>query len=281
MSENRNDQNCNHVCEGCSVENCGSRSEQSFLIDLNNKSSVKKRIAIISGKGGVGKSLVTSLLASAMQNKGYRCAVLDGDITGPSQGQAFGIHEKANGDGECILPAYTKTGIQLISTNMLLENEDQPVIWRGPMVAGILKQFYQEVFWEDVDYMFIDMPPGTSDIPLTLFQSIPLDGIIVVTSPQELVSKVVEKAIHMANIMNVKILGIIENMAYVQCPNCDEKIALFGRSHVQEITEKYGIPVLASLGLNKDIAEACDKGNIEDIEEKDLEPAIALIENLA
>ena len=281
MSENRNDQNCNHVCEGCSISDCGSRNDaQSFRIETNSRSNIKKTIAVISGKGGVGKSLVTSLLASTMQKKGYRSAVLDGDITGPSQAHAFGIHEKANSDGELILPAYTKSGIQLISTNMLLEDDDQPVIWRGPMVAGILKQFYQEVYWEDVDYMFIDMPPGTSDIPLTLFQSIPLDGIIVVTSPQELVSKVVEKAIHMAEMMDVKILGIVENMAYVTCPCCDEKIALFGRSHIQEITEKYGIPVLASLGLDTNISEACDNGNIEDIEVSELGAVVKILESL-
>ena len=280
MSENRNDQNCNHKCDGCTVENCGSRQPQSFVIEPAAASKIRRKIGVVSGKGGVGKSFVTSMLACEMARRGHRTAVLDGDITGPSQAMAFGIHEKAYGNGELILPAITKTGIQVISTNMLLDSEDQPVIWRGPMVANILKQFYQEVYWDDVDYMFVDMPPGTSDVPLTLFQSIPLDGIIVVTSPQELVSMVVAKAINMANMMNIKVLGLIENMSYVRCPNCDEKIMVFGHSHIQEVADKYGLPVLAKVPLDARIASASDGGDIEDLVIEEIFPAADFIEHL-
>ena len=275
-----NDQNCNHACDGCGVEGCASRNQGDFHIALHERSSVKKTIAIVSGKGGVGKSLVTSLLAAETQKRNKRVAILDGDITGPSQGHAFGIHAKASGDGELIYPEMSKSGIQIMSTNMLLEQDEQPVIWRGPMVAGILKQFYQEVFWDDVDYMYVDMPPGTSDVPLTLFQSIPLDGIIIVTSPQELVSMVVEKAINMANMMNVKILGIIENMSYVVCPTCDEHIALFGHSHVNDIAEKYYLTILAKLPLDPTITEACDNGQIEDVDVEEIKGAVDTILSL-
>ena len=280
MSENRNDQNCNHNCEGCSVENCGSRSAQSFKIDPHPGTSIKKMIGVVSGKGGVGKSFITSMLAAEMARRGFRAAVLDGDITGPSQAKAFGISEKAKGNGEVIFPAVTKSGIQVISTNMLLDDEYAPVIWRGPMVAGVLKQFYQEVLWEDVDYMFVDMPPGTSDVPLTLFQSFPLDGIIVVTSPQELVSMVVEKAINMANMMNIEVLGLIENMSYVRCPNCDEKILVFGRSHINEVADKFCLPVLAEVPLDPRIADAADAGTIEDLKMEELDWAADFIQNI-
>ncbi len=280
MSENRNDQNCNHKCEGCSVENCGSRSAQSFKIDPNPGSTIRKMIGVVSGKGGVGKSFVTSMLAAEMQRRGHRAAVLDGDITGPSQGKTFGISEKAYGNGEVLFPAVTKSGIQVISTNMLLDDEYAPVIWRGPMVAGVLKQFYQEVLWDDVDYMFVDMPPGTSDVPLTLFQSFPLDGIIVVTSPQELVSMVVEKAINMANMMDIKVLGLIENMSYVKCPYCDEKILVFGRSHIDEVAGKYDLPVLAQIPLDERIANAADAGTMEDLQIEELAHACDFIESI-
>ncbi|HAE15734.1 MAG TPA: ATP-binding protein, partial [Erysipelotrichaceae bacterium] len=216
MSQNQNPESCNHNCEGCSAD-CGQRQgPNSFRIEPSPRSSIKKIIGVVSGKGGVGKSFVTSVLASEMQRRGYRAAVLDGDITGPSMGKAFGINEKATSDGQLIYPYVTENGMQIITANMLLDRDDQPIIWRGPMVAGILKQFYQEVFWDDVDFMFIDMPPGTSDVPLTMFQSIPLDGIIVVTSPQDLVSMVVEKAVNMAKMMNINVLGLVENMSYVE-----------------------------------------------------------------
>ncbi len=281
MSENTNSQNCNHKCEGCSVENCGARANpQSLLIEPDSRSSIKKIIGVVSGKGGVGKSFVTSMLAAEMQRRGKRTAVLDGDITGPSQGKAFGITEKAYGNGELIIPAYTKGGIQVISTNMLLDSDDTPVLWRGPMVANILKQFYQEVLWKDVDIMFVDMPPGTSDVPLTLFQSFRLDGIIVVTSPQELVSMIVEKAINMAATMNIRVLGLIENMSYVECPNCKERIYVFGESHIDDVAAKYDLPILARVPLDPAIAKASDAGTIEDLEIGQIREAADFIENI-
>lgn len=251
-----------------------------FHIDLNSKSSVRKIIGVVSGKGGVGKSFVTSMLASEMQRRGHRTAVLDGDITGPSQGKAFGIHEPATGDGTYIYPAVTKNGIQVMTTNMILDSDDTPVIWRGPMVANVLKQFYTDVIWDNVDFMFVDMPPGTSDVPLTAFQSIPLDGIVVVTSPQELAGMVVEKAINMAAKMNIRVLGIIENMSYVVCPHCGEKIEVFGKSHLNEISEKYHMPVLARVPLDPKISEAADAGQIEDLVVKEIAPAADVVENI-
>ena len=281
MSENRqNPENCNHNCEGCSA-NCSERnSPESFRIEPSPRSSIRKIIGVVSGKGGVGKSFVTSVLASEMQRRGHRAAVLDGDITGPSMGKAFGIHEKAMSDGQLIYPHVTENGIQVMTANMLLDRDDQPVIWRGPMVAGILRQFYQEVFWDDVDYMFIDMPPGTSDVPLTLFQSIPLDGILVVTSPQDLVSMVVEKAINMAKMMDINVLGLVENMSYVECDQCGNKMYVFGQSHIDEVAEKTGLPVLARIPLRPAHAEATDKGAIEALEVPELKDTADLIENL-
>ena len=222
---NQNPENCNGACDTCGTD-CPSRNggTPNFRIEPHKRSSIKKMIGIVSGKGGVGKSFVTSALAVEMARRGYRVGVLDGDITGPSMGKVFGVKQKAMGDGELMYPAKTKLGIQVVTANMLLESDDQPIIWRGPMVAGILKQFYQEVFWDRVDYMFVDMPPGTGDVPLTAFQSFPLDGIVVVTSPQDLVSMVVEKAINMAQMMNIRVLGLVENMSYVECPDCGKKM---------------------------------------------------------
>ena len=279
MSE-KNDQNCNHVCEGCSVEGCGSRENMDLHVSLNDRSKVNKTIAIISGKGGVGKSMVTSLLASSIQKKGYRSAVLDGDITGPSQAKAFGLHDKAVSDGELIYPMTSQSGVQVISTNMLLEDESQPVIWRGPMVAGILKQFYTDVYWDNVDYMFIDMPPGTSDVPLTLFQSIPLDGIIIVTSPQDLVSNVVEKAINMALTMNIPILGIVENMSYIKCPTCDEIISVFGKSHTFELANKYNLEVLAKLPIDSSVTDLIDQGRVDEANVEEINDVVEKIISL-
>lgn len=281
MSTNQNPENCNHNCDNCAA-NCGERQSgpQSFRVEANPRSSIKKMIGIVSGKGGVGKSFVTSILATHMTKKGYHCAILDGDITGPSIGKAFGIHEKANGDGELIFPAQTKTGIQVISANMLLEDETQPIIWRGPLVAGILKQFYQEVLWKDVDYMFVDMPPGTGDVPLTAFQSLPLDGIVIVTTPQELVGMIVEKAINMAKMMNIPILGVVENMSYVECGKCGEKIYVFGKSHLDETAEKYGLPILGRIPLREETALASDEGNIEDILVPEIFAAVDVIESI-
>lgn len=254
--------------------------KNSFKIELNEKSSVKKIIGVVSGKGGVGKSFVTSMLASQMARNGHRVAVLDGDITGPSQTKAFGITEKAMGDGKYIYPYITKNGIQVISTNMILDSDDTPVIWRGPMVANILKQFYTDVCWDNVEYMFVDMPPGTSDVPLTAFQSFPLDGIVVVTSPQELVSMVVEKAINMAQQMNIHVLGLIENMSYVECPTCKEKIEIFGKSHIQEVAEKFQLPILAKIPMRPIVAKSADEGTMEDLEVPEIKEAVAFIEKI-
>ena len=253
---------------------------ESFLIKPHERSSIKHMIGIVSGKGGVGKSFVTSSLACKMQKKGYRTAILDGDITGPSMGKVFGITQKAMGDGELMMPAITKSGIQVVSMNMLLEEDEKPVFWRGQLVSGIIKQFYQEVFWDHVDYMFVDMPPGTSDVPLTIFQSLPLNGIIVVTSPQDLVSMVVEKAINMASMMSVPILGLVENMSYVECPDCGKKIHVFGTSHIDEVAKKYDLPVLGRIPLKQEHALASDQGMIEDLDVSELEDAIACIEKL-
>lgn len=248
--------------------------------ELHEGASVKKVIGIVSGKGGVGKSFVTSMLASMMQKRNHRVAVLDGDITGPSQGKSFGVTSNAEGFKGTIYPAITKNGMQLISSNMLLDKDETPVIWRGPMVASILQQFYSEVLWEAVDYMFVDMPPGTSDVPLTLFQSVPLDGIIVVTSPQDLVSMVVEKAINMASMMNIKVLGLVENMSYVQCPNCDEKIYVFGKSHAHEVAQKYHLPLLAQIPMNPEIPAAADKGCIDEVVVPELDVVAEFIESI-
>lgn len=251
-----------------------------FHIEPNERSTIRKIIGVVSGKGGVGKSFVTGMLACEMQRRGHRTAVLDGDITGPSQGKAFGITDSAMGDGTLIYPAITKTGMQVITTNMILDSDDTPVIWRGPMVANILKQFYTDVYWDDVDYMFVDMPPGTSDVPLTAFQSLPLDGIVVVTSPQELVSMVVEKAINMASKMNVRVIGLIENMSYVKCPCCGEVIRVFGESHIDETAAKFNLPVLARIPMDPSIAAAADAGTIEDLVVEEIKEACDSVENL-
>ncbi len=280
MSENKNPNSCDHNCDNCG-SNCASRDgKAAFKIEPKDKTVIRHMIGVVSGKGGVGKSFVTSLLASEMQRRGYRAAVLDGDITGPSQGKAFGVHEKLMGDGTYAYPAMTKNGIQVVSTNMLLDSDETPVIWRAAMVTNLLKQFYTEVLWDDVDYMFVDMPPGTGDVPLTAFQSYPLDGIIIVTTPQELVGMVVEKAINMAKQMNIPVIGLVENMSYVQCPNCDEKIYVFGESHVDEIAEKYGLNVLAKVPLDARIAQAADQGVIEDLKVDAIDPVADIVQSL-
>ncbi len=282
MSEvNQNPENCNHDCSSCGTA-CPSRNggSQSFRIEPHPRSSIRRMIGVVSGKGGVGKSFVTSLLACEMQRRGHRTAVLDADITGPSMTKVFGITEKMYGDGELAYPAVTAGGIQVVSTNMMLEDDSQPVIWRGPIVAGVIKQFYQEVFWDNVDYMFVDMPPGTGDVPLTVFQSLPLDGIIVVTSPQDLVGMVVEKAINMADMMNIKMLGLVENMSYVECSKCGEKLYVFGRSHIDEIAAKHGLRVLARIPLRQEQAEASDSGEVESLKVPEISEAADLIESL-
>lgn len=253
---------CTHDCGSCS-ETCAERSPESFREEINKMSSAKKVIGIVSGKGGVGKSLVTGLMAVLAKRNGFKTAVLDADITGPSIPEMFNLHEKVTGDENGVYPAFTKTGIEVMSLNLLMENETDPVVWRGPVIAGTVKQFWTDIVWGDVDYMFIDMPPGTGDVPLTVFQSIPVDGIIVVATPQELVGMIVEKAINMARIMNIPILGLVENMSYAVCPDCGKRIDVFGKSRIDEIAEKGNLRVLGKIPFDSKLAAACDKGMIE------------------
>lgn len=268
---------CTHDCSTCTAD-CASKKED-FRAYLNKSSSVKKVIGVVSGKGGVGKSFVTSFLSVLMKRRGYNVGILDADITGPSIPAAFNIHEKAYGSEFGIMPAVTKSGINLISVNMMLEKEDTPVIWRGPVIAGVVKQFWTDVFWDNIDFMFVDMPPGTGDVPLTVFQSLPVDGLIVVTSPQELVSMVVSKAVNMANEMHIPILGIVENYSYVECPDCGKKIYVFGESHVEETAKKYDLTLLAKLPMNPEVAARVDKGEIEDLEGDWLDSTCDFIES--
>lgn len=266
---------CTHDCSSCS-ENCSSR--QSIEKEkLNELSSVKKVIAVVSGKGGVGKSLVTSMLAVNAQRAGYKTAVMDADITGPSIPKAFGVHERLTGSEFGFFPAQSKTGIDIVSLNLLLENETDPVIWRGSLISGTVKQFWTDAIWKDEDIMFIDMPPGTGDVPLTVFQSVPVDGIVIVTSPQELVSMIVEKAVKMAKMMNVPVLAIVENMSYFECPDCGKRHYIYGESNVEEIAEKNGIDTTARLPINPKFAAACDKGMIELFDDNSLEPVVEKI----
>ncbi len=276
-------ENCTHDCGSCSA-NCDSRKmdKSSFLEKLSEGSSVKKVIGVVSGKGGVGKSLVTSLMACRMRAKNYRVGILDADITGPSIPRAFGIHGMAgvNPEGTLLMPAVTATGIEIISSNMVLEHETDPVIWRGPVIAGAVKQFWGETLWENIDYMFVDMPPGTGDVPLTVFQSLPVDGIIIVTSPQELVSMIVGKAVNMAKKMDIPILGLVENMSYLECPDCGKRIFLFGESKVKAVAEEYDIPVLARIPIRPEIARAMDEGVVEYVESGFLDKAAAVVEDI-
>lgn len=264
---------CTHDCSSCGAA-CSSRQEaQDMTEKLNPYSSVKKVIGVVSGKGGVGKSTVTSLMAVMFSRRGYHTAILDADITGPSIPKAFGIHEKAMGSDKGIIPITTHSGIDIMSVNLLLENETDPVIWRGPILAGTVKQFWTEVFWNNVDYMFVDMPPGTGDVPLTVFQSIPLSGIIVVTSPQDLVSMIVGKAVKMAQMMDVPILGIIENMSCYVCPDCGKKHYPFGESKLETVANEYGLKILGRLPIDAASSAACDNGRIESVLNPDAEAA--------
>lgn len=267
---------CDHNCSNC--------SEKCDIKDLREKphymSSVKKVIGVVSGKGGVGKSLVTSLLAITMNQRGYKTAILDADITGPSIPKIFGIKGKAEGIEDGLLPSVSKNGIKVMSSNLLLENDTDPIVWRGPVIANLVKQFWTEVIWENVDYLFVDMPPGTGDVPLTVFQSIGVDGIIIVTSPQELVSMIVEKAVNMANLMDIEVLGIIENYSYIECPDCKKHINVFGESKVDEVAKKYNLNVLAKLPIDPKFASLCDKGCLEDIHIDYLDKANDLLEKL-
>ena len=269
---------CTHDCSTCG-QNC---SERSVLAkeSTNALSSVKRTVAVVSGKGGVGKSMVTSMLAVAMQRRGYATAVLDGDITGPSIPKMFGLKERAMADENGIYPVRSKTGINVMSVNLLLDNDTDPVVWRGPILAGTVKQFWTETIWGDIDFMFLDMPPGTGDVPLTVFQSLPLDGIIIVTTPQELVSMIVEKAIKMANLMHLPVLGIVENMSYVECPDCGKKISVFGESHVDEVAAQYGLPVLGRIPFQPQLASNGDSGVIELCDDTPVADAVDCIEKL-
>ena len=268
---------CNGNCSSCSSD-CGDRKAESLLAQLNPKSKVKKVIAVVSGKGGVGKSTVTSLLAVAMARKGKRVGVLDADITGPSVPTAFGVTECQGANDDGLYPALTRTGIQVMSINLLLDNPADPVVWRGPVIAGAVKQFWTDVIWEDVDYLFVDMPPGTGDVPLTVFKRLPVDGIVIVTSPQDLVSMIVTKAVKMAEMMHIPVLGFVENYSYLRCPDCGKKISVFGESHLDEVAAQLGLPVLARLPIDPAVAQACDNGQMETVNTDCLDPVIQAIE---
>ncbi len=261
---------CNGNCASCSSSDCGDRKKESLLAQLNPNASVKKVIAVVSGKGGVGKSTVTSMLAVAMARKGKRVGVLDADITGPSAPTAFGVTECQGATSEGLYPALTKGGIQVMSINLLLDNPGDPVVWRGPVIAGAVKQFWTDVIWEDVDYLFVDMPPGTGDVPLTVFQSLPVDGIIIVTSPQDLVSMIVSKAVKMANMMKIPVLGFVENYSYLECPDCGKKIEVFGKSHLGEVAAGFELPILARLPIDPKVAEYYDNGLMEEMHCKEI-----------
>ena len=266
-------ENCTHDCSSCGAS-CPSRSQAApdFRAPANAHSNVKRVIGVVSGKGGVGKSMVTSLMAATMRRRGASTAILDADITGPSIPKAFGVHGMRGATDDGIVPAVSTTGVKLVSLNLLLENETDPVVWRGPVIAGTVKQFWTDVMWGDVDYMFVDMPPGTGDVPLTVFQSLPVDGILIVTSPQELVGMIVEKAVNMARMMNVPVLGIVETMSYFRCPDCGGEHHIFGASHVDEIAARLGVPLTAKLPMDPALAAACDAGRIEMFDGSWLEP---------
>ena len=268
---------CNGNCSSCGSD-CSDRKAESLLAQLNPKSSVKKVIAVVSGKGGVGKSTVTSMLAVAMARKGKRVGVLDADITGPSAPTAFGVSECQGANDDGLYPALTRGGIQVMSINLLLDNPGDPVVWRGPVIAGAVKQFWTDVIWEDVDYLFVDMPPGTGDVPLTVFQSLPVDGIVIVTSPQDLVSMIVTKAVRMAEMMHIPVLGFVENYSYLECPDCGKRIKVFGEGHLDEVAQNLGLPVLARLPIDPKVAEAYDNGLMESIDTDPVNPVIEAIE---
>lgn len=276
MSENNE---CTHDCSSCSA-NCSSKqkSREEMFESPNELSSVDHIIGVVSGKGGVGKSLVTSMLAVLMQRKGYHVGILDADITGPSIPKAFGLRKPVEGEGLGMIPPATTTGIDVMSVNLMLDDETRPVVWRGPVIAGTVKQFWTDTIWHDINYLFVDCPPGTGDVPLTVFQSLPLDGIVIVSSPQDLVSMIVEKAANMAQMMNIPVLGLVENMSYALCPDCGKRINIFGDSHIEEISEKFGYPLLGRIPLDQKLAALCDRGMIELMENDYLDEAADRIE---
>ena len=269
---------CSGNCSSCGSD-CSDRKAESLLAQLNPKSTVKKVIAVVSGKGGVGKSTVTSMLAVAMVREGKRVGILDADITGPSAPTAFGVTECQGASEDGLYPALSRTGIQVMSINLLLDNPADPVVWRGPVIAGAVKQLWTDVIWEDVDYLFVDMPPGTGDVPLTVFQSLPVNGIVIVTSPQDLVSMIVNKAVKMAGMMHIPVLGFVENYSYLQCPDCGKKISVFGKSHLDAIAAENNLPILARLPIDPAVAEAYDNGQMETVNTDALAAAIEAIKN--
>ncbi len=270
---------CSHDCSSCGSD-CSTKDKSSMVKPLNEKSSVKKVIGVVSGKGGVGKSLVTSMLAVNMANRGYHAAVLDADITGPSIPKAFGISEKVEATDDGVIPARTVKGIDIMSTNLILADDSDPVVWRGPVIAGAVEQFWTECLWDNVDYMFVDMPPGTGDVPLTVFQSLPVDGIVIVTSPQDLVSMIVGKAVKMAHIMNIPILGLVENMSYFKCPDCGREYDIFGKSHAAATAMEFEIPNYARLPIDPNYATCVDKGEIEFLDVSPLDKISDVIEKI-
>ena len=270
---------CTHDCSSCKA-NCSTKSKQDFLEPINPKSKIKHVIGIVSGKGGVGKSMVTSSLATLMQRAGYRVGILDADITGPSIPKAFGVNSEVEGNEDGMLPPETSTGIKIMSVNLLLPDATAPVVWRGPVIAGTVKQFWSGTVWGELDYLFVDCPPGTGDVPLTVFQSIPLDGIVIVSTPQELVSMIVEKAANMAKMMQVEVIGLVENMSYVKCPDCDKIIKIFGDSHIEQIAEKYGYPLLAKMPIDPTLASLVDAGRIEDMSVDYLDSALETLKSV-
>ena len=271
---------CTHNCSTCSqAGNCSSKKED-LRAPLNPQSNVKKVIAVVSGKGGVGKSLVTGMLSVLTHREGKKTAIIDADITGPSIPKMFGVKGSIEGDESGIFPAVSASGIQMISANLLLEEETQPVLWRGPVIAGMVKQFWSDVIWNDVDVMFVDCPPGTGDVPLTVFQSLPIDGIVIVSTPQDLVSMIVSKAVNMANLMNIPVLGLVENMSYAVCPDCGKHIEIYGKSHINEVAENFGLKVLGRLPFDPEFAALCDRGHIEMLDSDYLKDAVEAINNI-
>lgn len=281
MAENKN---CSGA-EGCSRESCEgcpsqNKAPQSLIEECNPFSSVKKVIGVVSGKGGVGKSFVTASLACAMREKGYETGILDADITGPSIPKMYGVHGPAEGTDMGLFPVPAADGTKIMSLNLLMDDEEAPVVWRGPVIASTVKQFWHDVYWGDLDYLFVDMPPGTGDVPLTVFQSLPVDGIIIVTSPQELVQLIVKKAVNMANMMNIPVLGLVENYSFLKCPDCGKEIKLFGESQIEEVAAKMGLPVLGKMPLDPEYAKIADQGQFHKMKNPYLENAVEKVENL-
>lgn len=270
---------CNHNCATCK-EKCDNRQSESLLVETSKENNIKKIIGIVSGKGGVGKSTVTSLLAVGLAKRGYKVGIMDADITGPSIPKAFGVTKEVYGNGELMFPPVTNLGIKVMSINLLIGDPTKPVLWRGPVIGGAVKQFYTDVLWEELDYLLIDMPPGTGDVALTIFQSLPVDGVVIVSTPQDLVSMIVGKAVNMCKMMNVKMVGLVENMSYMSCPCCGEKLHPFGPSKLEEVASEYGLAPLAQVGINPDVANLIDQGLVEEVLTDELDAACSALENL-